>query len=416
MAAVQRSGALIEALARRLGRRFRWLVVLVSLTLILIGLGANYLVVVGLKPIALDFGWSRASLALAYSLGMVGMGLGGIVMGFWSDRVGMGLPALVGAAMTGLGAVVAGLSHSLWLFYLAHALLIGMLGNGALFSPLVANTTRWFAHRRGLALGLVISGQSLAGAVWPPIFRYAIDQVGWRQTFIGYGLFAVCAMVPLSLLLRPRPPEPSRATALPAGGRGLIAGYRPNLVQAMLCLAIVGCCVPMAMPMVHIVAHASDLGFSAARGAEMLSLLLASSALSRLAFGWSADRLGGLRTLLVASTCQVSILALFTVVDSLAGLYLVSALFGVGLGGIIPAYAMIVGELFPMREAGWRVATIYFFATLGMGLGAWLAGFLFDLMGGYQVAFVTGIAFNLVNLALVTTLFARTPRPRPALA
>ncbi len=385
---------------------YGWVVAGASLLLMATAFGASYLTVVGLKPVAAAFDWPRSVPSLAYSMILLGAGVGGIVMGYWSDRRGMGGPALFGAVMVGLGAILVSRSEGMWTMLLTSGLVIGLLGNGTVFSPLLTNATRWFDRRRGIAVAIVACGQSLAGAVWPMVFRYGIDEIGWRRTWLYYGLFAIAVMVPLSLLLRRRPPAIplGPADAAPAEAPARALSLPPNLRLAMLSLAIVGCCVAMAMPMVHIVAYCSDLGFAAARGAEMLSLLLAAAFVSRLGFGWLSDRIGGLATILLSSALQAATLAIYVWVDDLIGLYLVSGVFGLVFGGIVPAYALAVRELFPAGEAGWRIGVVYLFGTVGMALGSWLGGWIFDLTGAYQIAFLTGVAFNLANLALIGSL------------
>ncbi len=389
---------------------YGWVVVVASLLLMATGFGGSYLVVVGLKPIAAEFDWPRQIPSLAYSLVMVGAGIGGILMGLWADRRGMGGPALIGAVMVGTGAILSGYATGIWSLFLPHFLLLGILGNGTMFSPLMTNATKWFDRRRGIAVAIVAGGQSLAGAIWPPIFRYTMDEWGWRATMIGFGITAICIMVPLSLCLRRPAPESGPrpgAAGLVADDDEKVLGLRPNVVLAMLGVAIVGCCIAMAMPMVHVVAYCSDLGFATARGAEMLSLLLGCAFMSRLAFGWVADRIGGLRTILIGASLQAVFLSAFAWVDSLASLYVVSALFGLAFGGIVPSYALAVRELFHVSQAGWRIGVVYFFGTIGMGLGGYVGGLIFDLTGSYERAFLTGVAFNLLNLVLIGTLVWR---------
>jgi MFS family permease len=338
---------------------------------------------------------------------MLGAGCGGILMGRWADRVGVLAPALVGALAIPLGAWWASTADGMAVLYLSHALLLGFLGNAAFVAPLLANTMRWFDRRRGIAIALVASGQSLAGALWPPFLRHLTDTQGWRHAFVVYALIALVALLPLCLLLR-RPPgvEAGRAADAPVWQRRAL-GWPAGLVQSMLCLAFVGCCVAMAMPMVHIIAHATDLGHSSARAAEMLALLLACSVLSRLLFGVVADRIGGLWTLLIGSAGQAVMLSTFVVVESFWGLFVVAALFGLVYGGIVPCYALIVRELFPAAQAGRRIGWIVLFGTIGMALGGWLGGQIFDLTGSYRSAFLVGVAFNLGNLVLVATLLQR---------
>jgi len=393
--------------------RYGWAVVAASMVLVAMSFGSNYLIVVALKPVAEEFGWPRGIPSLAYSATLFGAGVGGIAMGWLADRIGMFRPAVLGAVMVALGAFVAGRAQDMWTLLLAHGVLFGLLGNSTVFSPLLTNTMRWFDRRRGIAVSLVASGQSLAGFGWPPLFRWTIEHYGWRWTMFAYGVCVLIVMLPVAFVLRRAPPRPPGGR--PQGGSvdaaGRVLGMAPNLVQALLFLAIIGCCVAMAMPMVHIVAYCSDLGFAAARGAEMLSLLLGSAVASRLIFGGLADRIGALPTLLISSGLQALGLALFAWVDTLVGLYLLSVAFGFVFGGIVPAYALIVRELFPEAQAGWRVGVVYLGGTIGMASGGWLGGHIFDLTGAYHAAFLTGFAFNLTNLVIVGALVWRHRGP-----
>jgi MFS family permease len=292
----------------------------------------------------------------------------------------------------------------------AQGLLVGLLGTSATFAPLVADTSRWFDRRRGIALAICMSGNYTAGAFWPPVMQHFIDAVGWRQTYIGMGVFCMAAMVPLAFALRRRPPLLPPAAAAVAGTgpspqRPL--GLPPNLLLALLCVAGVSCCVAMSMPQVHIVAYCGDLGFGAARGAEMLSLMLGMGVVSRLVSGWISDRIGGLRTLLLGSLLQGMALLLFLPADGLVSLYVVAGLFGLFQGGIVPAYALIVREYFPPQEAGARVGTVLMATLLGMALGGWMSGAVFDLTGSYRAAFLNGIGWNLLNLTIVGGLLWR---------
>ncbi|MEJ0071499.1 MAG: MFS transporter [Pseudomonadota bacterium] len=397
--------------AESIESRAGWVVAIASLLIMSIGFGTPYVVVVGLKPIAAEMGWPRAVPSLANALAYFGAGVGGIAIGWLADRIGARIPALVGSVMVGLGAMAASLGGE-WQLYLGHGLLIGLLGNSATFAPLMANVSRWFDRNRGAALALVAAGQQLAGAIWPPLFRYTIDLYGWRWTLFWYGVFAIVSMVPLSLLVRKPPAASARAQAAEPVRTGKVLGLAPSLVQLLICLAIVCCCVAMAMPMGHVVAFCSDLGFAPARGAEMLSLLLGCAFVSRVLWGRLSDRIGGLMTVLLGSTCQAIFLAAYLVVDNLVGLYLVSAAFGLGFGGIVPSYALAIRDLFAAREAGWRIGAVLLGGLSGMALGGWLGGYVYDLTASYQTAFLIGVAFNLVNLVLVGALLLRSASTR----
>lgn len=391
---------------------YAWWRLVVSLALMTLGGVGMYSVTVVLPRIQADFGVDRGDASLPYTLTMVGFGIGGILMGKLSDRFGVMVPVLGGAVGLGLGFIAAGAATTLWQFSLAQGLLIGLLGTSATFAPLVADTSRWFDRRRGIALAICMSGNYVAGAIWPPVTQHFIDHGGWREAYTFIGVFCLISMLPLALVLRRRPPPeaalqavaPTAATA-PHGDRPL--GLSPGTLQALLCVAGVSCCVAMSMPQVHIVAYCTDLGFGAARGAEMLSVMLGMGVASRLISGWISDRIGGLRTLLLGSVLQGVALLMFLPFDGLVPLYLISGLFGLFQGGIVPSYALIVREHFAPMQAGVRVGTVLMATLLGMALGGWMSGAIFDLTGSYQAAFLNGIGFNLLNITIVLFLLQR---------
>jgi MFS family permease len=392
---------------------------LVALALMTIGNGAMYAVVTVLPTVQAEFGATRASASLPYTLLMIGFGFGGILMGRLADRFGVVVPLLIGAAGLGAGYVAAALSGSVWTFALAHGVMIGFCGSSATFAPLIADTSMWFVRRRGIAVGICASGNYLAGAIWPPIVQHLTETVGWREAYFGVGLFCAASVASLALLMRARPPI--EGTAAPAG-RATAAdavpdlrrpfGVSPGAATALLCVAGLACCVAMSMPQVHIVALCADLGFGTARGAQMLSLMLAFGIASRLISGYVCDHIGGIRTLLLGSALQGVALILYLPADGLGSLYVVSALFGLFQGGIVPAYAIIIREHFAPGEAGARVGTVLMFTLLGMALGGWMSGKAFDMTGSYAAAFLNGIAWNAVNLSIAAWLLYRTRSPR----
>ena len=382
---------------------------LVTLGLVVLGNSSMYVVAVVLPTVQAEFGVGRAEASMPYTLMMVCLGLGGIWTGRLADRHGL-MPVLwVGALAVCGGFVWAGLSGSIWAFGLAHGLL-GFIGSSSTFAPLLADTALWWNRRRGIAVAVCASGNYIAGAIWPPIVQQGIETIGWRHTYMLLGLVCGLGVFALSLRMRQRPPLVSGAPAsagAPVFDRSRPFGLRPFHAQFLLCVAGVACCVAMAMPQVHIVAYCSDLGFGAARGAQMLSLMLACGIVSRLVFGLICDRIGGIRTLLLGSTLQGLALLLFLPFDGLVSLYLISALFGLFQGGIVPTYAIIVREHFAPQDAGSRVGTVIMATLLGMALGGWMSGWVFDMTGSYDAAFVNGIGWNLLNLAIVTWLFLR---------
>ncbi len=401
--------------------RYAWLRLAVSVLLMTIGGAGMFSVPVALPAIEAEFALARGAASLPYTVTMIGFGFGGVLMGRLADRFGVLVPLVIGGVALGAGFVAAGMAPGLWAFCLAQGLLIGLLGTAATFSPLVADASQWFDRRRGIALAICMSGSYVGGAIWPPIIQHYIESVGWRQTYIGIGVFCLLTIVPLAWLLRPRPPALVIAPPVPgaaAQGSALPMGVRPRTAQALLCLAGLSCCVAMSMPQVHIVAYCADLGFGAARGAEMLAVMLGMGIVSRLVSGWISDRIGGLRTLLLGSVLQGIALLMFLPFDGLVSLYLVSAMFGLFQGGIVPSYALIVREHFPAAEAGTRVGMVLMATLFGMALGGWMSGAIFDLTGSYRAAFLNGIAWNALNLAIVLFLLSRVHamRGRPGRA
>jgi len=405
------------------GRRridYRYWVLAASALTMLVGTGSIHLVVVALKPIAAEFGWPRAVPSAAFALQYFGGGVGGIVMGLWLDRSGMGGPAMLGATMIGLGAILTSGISSEWQLYFVFGIMMGVCGRGTMNAPLMANIGTWFDHRRGMAVGIVFGGQAIGGVLWPPLLQHFNESIGWRDTAFWYGFLALVVMLPLALVLNRRAPAPLPSErpaeqALPdelwqAGGPRVPSAVLPTArLQVALCCAIVGCCIPMSIPMAHIVAHATDLGYSESRGAELLAvILLAASASSFFGIGFMADRYGGLRTLFVFSAIQAVMLALLAAMDTLVGLYIGAALFGLGYGGILPSYPIIVREYMPRLQTGRRTGIVLLFSGVGMAIGGWLAGYVYDTVGSYLPAFALGVGFNLVNLAIIGTLISKT--------
>jgi len=395
--------------------RTAWIRLVAIVALATTGGVGMWSVVVALPHVQAEFGTTRAGASLPYTLTMLGFGAGGILMGRLADRFGVMKPLLGATIALSAGYVAAGLAPSLTVYALAQGVLIGMLGSSAAFGPLMADASLWFRRRRGIAVALAASGNYLAGAVWPPILTALIEAHGWRTTHIIVGVFCLVTMLPLSLLLRARAPSArGGAVATGDGGQDRPLGLSRNGLTAVLCAAGVACCVAMAMPQVHIVAYCGDLGYGVARGAEMLSIMLAFGIVSRIVSGFIADRIGGLRTLLLGAVAQGLSLSLFLFFDGMASLYVLSALFGLMQGGIVPSYAVIVREHFPAKEVGVRVGIVLFATLIGMAGGGWVSGLIFDMTGSYAAAFLNGVAWNAVNVVIVTTLLLRGRRLRPA--
>ena len=394
-----------------------WWRLLATLVMSTLGGVGMWSVIVVLPAVQAEFGVDRATATLPYTVTMIGYGFGGILMGRLSDRYGVARPLAGATIALATGYFLSALAPSLTLFALWHALFIGFLGSSASFGPLLADISHWFERRRGLAVSIVACGNYLAGTLWPPVVQHLIESLGWRDTQIAIGAICLVTMLPLSLALRRRPP------AVSGGGLATTStvqppptlGISPAALQVLLVVAGLACCVAMSMPQVHIVAYCGDLGYGPAAGARMLSLMLGFGIVSRLLSGWIADHIGGVRTLLLGSVLQGTALLLYVPFDGLASLYIVSALFGLFQGGIVPSYALIIREFFPPREAGARVGLVMMATLFGMALGGWMSGLVFDLTGSYRAAFLNGIGWNLLNLSIAVSLL-RLQGPRLARA
>ena len=391
----------------RIDSRESWRITIAALVAASVSLGAPYIVIVALKPIAEDLGGFRSVPSAAASLAMLGTGVGGLAMGWLAERIGVRAVVMFGAVMVCAGLALSSWGET-WQLYVGHGLLIGLIGNGAINAPLYVYVTRWFERRRGTALALIASGQYVAGACWPPLFERAIAAFGWRQTMLGFGLVVVALVVPLAaLFLRPAPEAPKPAnTGGVDGQRARVLDFPPNAAFALLAGASFLCCVPMAMPSAHLIALCGDLGMSPAKGAAMLTLLLSCAFIARQLWGWLSDRIGGLMTLLVGSLAQATAITGFILTQDEVGLFGVAAAFGFGFSGLIPAYILTARQLFPAHEASWRIPTLLLTGMSGMAAGSWLAGVIYDHYGFYAPAFATGLAFNIANFVIIASLVA----------
>jgi MFS family permease len=396
---------------REIDSPYAWFRLAVSVLLSAIGGVGMWSVVVALPAVQADFGAERGAASVPFTLTMIGFGLGGVVMGKLADRRGIVLPVMLGAICLGAGYSLASISGGLVSFSAA-SLLIGTFGTAATFVPLVTNVSLWFEQRRGIAIALCASGNYVSGAVWPPLIEWVIRIHGWRTAHLAVGIFCLVAMPPLALLLRSRPPVRAFGAPLPAASLHRIA-LPPGVLQTLLSVAGLTCCVAMAMPQVHIVAYCGDLGYGPANGARMLSLMLGCGIVSRVGSGFLADRVGGLVTLLIGSLAQMAALTLYLMMDGLTSLYVISVLFGLFQGGLVPSYAIIVRESFPAKEAGGRVGIILMMTILGMALGGWMSGAIFDATGSYRAAFANGVAWNGLNFLIALFLLFRSPLTAP---
>ena len=390
-----------------------------SIAMLFITAASPHLVAVSLKDITVDFGGGRTIPSSAFALTYIGSGIGGILMGWVVDRYGFAIPAFVGAIMVSLGGLLTSIVDQSWQLLAIYAVMFGLSGQGALAAPAMANISRWYYKKRAMAVGMVSSGQALAGIVWLPVFGWAVDLIGWRDLYYLFGAVALMVLMPVAWMIRHRPPAPPppKPAAPPEPGSELdkaaseILPKGPALsiatIQVTLTIAILGCCLAMAMPLAHLVALVTDVGYSRIEGATVLSAVLFSAFISRaVLLGLIAGKIGGLWSLLVFSGVQGAMLGLFTIVDQLWTLYACAILFGLGYGGIFPIYAVAVRDHLPHHQTGWRTGVIFSSGAVAMGAGGWLGGYMFDATGSYDAPFLIGVAANAFNVVLVIWLIA----------
>jgi MFS family permease len=370
-------------------------------------------VVVVLPVVQTEFAASRGTASLAFTMVMLGFGAGGVLTGKVTDRYGIVTAIGLGVGILGLGYIGAGMSPSIWQFIVMH-LAIG-LSASATFGPLMAEASHWFSRYRGLAVTIAASGNYIGGTIWPPLVNFGVEQVGWRTTHIAIGIFTAIAMALALVWLRVLMGAGMQRSHVNAAPPRVDLRLSTNALTAILSLASIACCVAMAMPQVHIVAYCGDLGYGAARGAEMLSLMLGFGIISRIGSGFMADKIGGIRTLLIGSIAQGAALLFYLFFDGLTSLYIISAMFGLFQGGIVPSYAIIVREAMPASQAATRVGIVIFASVFGMSFGGWVSGVIFDSTGSYAAAFLNGLGWNALNVTIMVSLLIRA-RQRLALA
>ena len=389
---------------------YAWTRLAIGTVLATVGGVGMWAVIVVLPAVQAEFGVDRADASLPYTATMIGFAAGNVLVGRAIDRVGYWLPALIASVVLAAGFALASMATSIVQFTIVHAV-IGA-GSSIIFGPLMADISHWFERRRGVAVSIAAAGNYIAGALWPVVMPYMMDHGGWRFAYLACGVICLAAMTPLALMLRRQ--RPLRDATVGGTARPLQSiPLSPAALQALLVVAGLGCCVAMSMPQVHIVAYCVDLGYGVARGGEMLSLMLAAGVVSRLASGFLADRIGGVKTLLLGSTLQCLALLLYIPFDGLASLYVVSLVFGLSQGGIVPSYAIIVREYMPAAEAGQRIGIVVMATIAGMALGGWMSGWIYDLTGSYAAAFLNGIAWNLMNMTIAFMLLWKSGSARP---
>jgi MFS family permease len=406
---------MLQSTPHSLESKASWRIAFIALTIVTVMFGAPWILLVGLKNIAADFGGVRSVPSFASFLVWNGTAVGGIAAGLIAARIGVRWTTAFGGCACAVGLALASSGAGLQL-QASYGLLVGMCGIGAINAPLYVYISRWFDRRRGSALALMSSGGYMAGTLWPPIFERVIAAIGWRHTMLIYAAVVITVVVPLGLFFLRSPPDTAFQGRLSkeTGRSAPVLGWPSNVVFAMMCAGVFLCCTTMSIPQGHLVALCSDLGISASTGAAMLTVLLGTAVISRQIWGLLADRIGALRTIMIGSAAQATAMTAFMLTTNEAGLFTVAAAFGLGFSGLIPANILAVRELFPVSQASWRIPTLLLCSGTGMGTGVWLAGLIYDHFGYYAPAFATGVGLNLLNFLIISTLVLRQTITREA--
>jgi MFS family permease len=389
---------------------YAWVMLALGTVLVALNLGALSSLSVFLKPLSEEFGWPRGATALSYTAAAVTIGVAGVFWGRVADRYGTRPVVLVGALAQPAALLLLASLGSLSQFYVLY-MALGGFGFAAVNVPIIANVGLWFARRKGLALGILSSGGPLGQALVAFLAAHVIHAYSWRTAYLALAILYALLAVPLALLVRTPPLLAGGKPAASSGGHVELPLSAPAAV-VWLSAAAVFCCTTMSIPIVHTVAMLTDRGLPYAEAARIFVVIMGSGVLGRILLGRLTDRLGGLRSYLLASALQTTLVFWFIRVESLPLLYLLSALFGLGFSGVMTSVWVCVREMVPPRLAATSLAVVVMFAWFGMGLGGWHGGHVFDLTGGYTHSYAHAVLSGLVNLVIVGALYRRVSRAR----
>ncbi len=381
---------------------YRWVIAAACATILAVVMGQLVNgVSVYFVPLEAEFGWSRADIALINTIGLVGLGVGSIFFGAMANRIGARRIALTGVVSMAFATLMASRADALWQFYVLF-FLAGVFGGGALSAPLMALVGNWFKVGAGLAIGIVAAGQALGQGAVPFTGAFLIEDYGWRDALKIQGAVTLIALAPLALLLR----DPPRVNSSVFRASEQSPTGLPNwMITAWLSVAVIFCCICMAVPLIHLVPYMQACGLPATDAGSVLFLMLMVAIAGRAAFGWLADRIGALQAWLLASAWQTALVFGFTQFDQLFALYAFAALYGFGYAGVMTSVLVTVRNLCaPAKRAG-TMGIVVAFAYVGHGAGGWQGGYFFDLTGAYTWTFGIAALAGLVNLAIVGLLF-----------
>ncbi|MBI2197790.1 MAG: MFS transporter [Candidatus Rokubacteria bacterium] len=410
---------------------YRWVILGAAFLIITMSIGTLFTLAVFLQPMEQSLGWSRASLSAIGFFNWIVMGAGGFVAGYVSDRFGTRIVVLVGSVLLGLGLVLSSQVTALWHFYVTFGLMVGG-GVSAFYVPLTVSAVKWFGGSRGMAAAVVSAGNGLGILALSPLSRWLINEYEWRTAFVVLGDMAWLIVIPAALLLR-NPPAPATddsnwgsagAMSWPpqmvdAGARNLAAtpgmaalGLWRSWPFWAIALTHFACCTAHSGPLFHIVSHAIDLGISKMAAAGILGASGFSSIFGRIGLGMVADRVGAKPTLLAALALQAVMISSFLFTTDLGAMYGLALVFGVAYGGAMPLYALVTREYFGERVMGTAYGAVFFISCVGMGLGSYAGGAIYDALGSYRWLFLGSFAIGTMAVVLGATL--RPPARVPA--
>ena len=386
---------------------YSWFRLTITLIIAVFANTGMWAVVTIMPALETDFETLRSVTSLPFTLNMIGFAVGNLVIGRIIDRFGVIISVITAAIASASAFYLASQTQSFHLLTAFH-LLLGF-GTAAGFGPLISDISHWFLKRRGIAVALIASGNYMAGGLWPLFLSDILLTNGWREAYQLLAFLTLIVIIPLALLLSRQLPDAAHqhASARAAANSAKVnLSARPFLF--LLGVAGISCCVAMSMPQVHIVSYCVGLGYGPAVGVQMLSVMLLGGVVSRIVSGLIVDRLGGIKTVLLGAILQCVALVMYLPFDGVISLYVVSLVFGLSQGGIVPGYAVIVREHLPPREAGEQVGFVIMMTILGMALGGWISGWIYDLSGSYQLAFLNGIVWNMLTILIIAALLMRT--------
>ncbi len=388
-----------------------WIVLAAAFAMHMAYAGVHFSFGVFLKPIAAAMDWSRGATAFAYTLLWWASAPATFVLGWLSDRIGPRIVLVFGGAIFGLGIFLSSTVESLWEFYLYFGVL-GGIGRAAARAPLLSAVFQSFTKRKGLAVGLALSGTGIGTLIFPSLARYIMSVSSWRLAFVALGLVSWGILIPVAFLItKPRPgePEPGRAQGEQKGWdtdavgilgspdkEWTVAEVLKNRVFLIFLGTGLACCVSHSFPLAHIVAYASDRGISELSAASILGTVGVSASAGRLIWGATSDRIGGRKSVLCCIALQTFLMFLVAFANDLWSFYLFAVAFGLFYGGVLPLYAVVSRELFGMRRFGTVYGMHSFVTSTGMGVGGVMGGYIFDFSGDYFFSFMTSTALGLI--------------------